>query len=56
MELKNYLSYLFKQGRQDLAIPFIEELVRENPDHPNLRQILEDLTQQAGRNPIDGVG
>lgn len=47
-ELKDYLSYLFEQGRQDLAIPFVEELVSENPEYEHLQRLLADLQNRAG--------
>ncbi|HEX9617056.1 MAG TPA: tetratricopeptide repeat protein, partial [Anaerolineales bacterium] len=56
VELKNYLSYLFKQGQQDLAIPFVEGLVSENPEHQSLQRILADLYRQAGRGSLEGDG
>jgi tetratricopeptide (TPR) repeat protein len=54
VELKNYLSFLFKQGQGDLAVPFLEELVRENPEHQSLQRILDDLIRQAGAVPGGG--
>ena len=56
VELKNYLSYLFKQGQQDLAIPFVEGLVSENYEHQSLQRILADLYRQAGRGSLEGDG
>jgi tetratricopeptide (TPR) repeat protein len=53
-ELKNYLSYLYKQGREDLATSFIEELARENPEYPSLQRLQEELEGQAGRTPRVG--
>jgi tetratricopeptide (TPR) repeat protein len=41
--LKKYLDYLANQGRGELAVPFLEGLVDENPDQPALRRMLDEL-------------
>jgi tetratricopeptide (TPR) repeat protein len=41
--LKRYLDYLASQDQGDLAVPFLEGLVNENPDQPALRRMLEEM-------------
>lgn len=48
-ELENYLSYLDGSGKKEQAIPFLEELVKENEDRVVLRRTLADQYQQAGQ-------
>jgi predicted Zn-dependent protease len=60
-ELDNYLTYLEGNRRNAEAIPFLEELVNEHGEHPNLRRALATLYQLAGRHEdaiaqLDAVG
>jgi tetratricopeptide (TPR) repeat protein len=48
-ELKNYISYLSGQDRIAEAIPFVEGLLSEYPDHLGLRRNLAGLYRQTGR-------
>lgn len=48
-ELENYLSYLESDGKKKQAIPFLEELVKENEDQAMLRRALADQYLQAGQ-------
>ena len=48
-ELENYLSYLEGKGKKEQAIPFLEELVKENEDRVILRRALADQYQKAGQ-------
>jgi len=60
-ELENYLSYLDGSGKKEQAIPFLEELVKENEDRVVLRRTLADQYQQAGQTEeaiaqLDAIG
>ena len=48
-ELESYLSYLESNGKKELAIPFLEDLVKENEDRVVLRRALAEQYQQAGQ-------
>lgn len=48
-ELQSYLGYLESTGRSEQAIPFLEELVKENEDQIILRRALADCYRQAGQ-------
>lgn len=48
-ELQSYLGYLEGNGQNDLAIPFLEDLVKDNEDQVVLRQALADCYRQAGQ-------
>ena len=48
-ELESYLSYLESKGKKEQAIPFLEDLVKENEDRVVLRRALADQYQQAGQ-------
>jgi tetratricopeptide (TPR) repeat protein len=48
-ELESYLSYLESIGKKEQAIPFLEELVKENEDRIVLRRALADQYQRAGQ-------
>jgi tetratricopeptide (TPR) repeat protein len=60
-ELENYLSYLEGKGKKEQAIPFLEELVKENEDRVILRRALADQYQKAGQTEdaiaqLDAIG
>jgi len=48
-ELESYLSYLESNSKKEQAIPFLEELVKENENRIVLRRALADQYQQAGQ-------
>ena len=48
-ELESYLSYLESSGKKELAVPFLENLVKENEDRIVLRRALANQYQQAGQ-------
>ncbi len=48
-ELQNYLSYLESNGHSEQALPFLEELVKENEDQIMLRRALAEAYLQHGR-------
>jgi tetratricopeptide (TPR) repeat protein len=48
-ELENMLAFLEGAGRRKEAIPFLEELVNENPQQPILRRVLAEEYRRAGR-------
>ncbi|MBK7319322.1 tetratricopeptide repeat protein [Candidatus Villigracilis affinis] len=48
-ELENYITYLEGQGKNDLAISFIEEVMQEHPDQPILKRALAARLHYAGR-------
>lgn len=51
VELDNYISYLVSSGKVDETIRFLENLVQEEPNRPNIRRRLADLYRKAGRVP-----
>ena len=60
-ELENYLSYLESKGKKEQAIPFLEDLIKENEDRVVLRRALADQYRQAGQTEkamaeLDAVG
>jgi len=60
-ELENYLSYLESSSKKEQAIPFLEDLVKENEDRIVLRRALADQYQQAGQTQeaiaqLDAIG
>ena len=60
-ELESFLSYLESNGKKEQAIPFLEELVKENDDQVILRRALADQYQQAGQTEgaiaqLDAIG
>ncbi|GAB4505577.1 MAG: hypothetical protein Fur0043_25730 [Anaerolineales bacterium] len=60
-ELQNYLSYLESNGRSEQALPFLEELVKENEDQVILRRALAEAYHQAGQteqavSQLDAIG
>jgi tetratricopeptide (TPR) repeat protein len=60
-ELDGYLAHLESTGRGREAIPFLEELVKENPKQAILRRALAELYRQADRIPaavtqLDALG
>ena len=60
-ELENYLTYLDTNGKNELTIPFLEDLVEENTDEIVLRRALADQYQQARRtedaiSQLDAIG
>ncbi|MDO9303407.1 MAG: tetratricopeptide repeat protein [Anaerolineales bacterium] len=48
-ELENYISYLESQNRNDAAIAFVEDMLKEHPDQPLLKRALAMRFQHAGR-------
>jgi tetratricopeptide (TPR) repeat protein len=50
-ELDSFLAYLISASRQGEAIPFLEDMVNEDPKQPILRRVLAELYRQAGRHP-----
>lgn len=48
-ELENYISYLESQRKNELIIPFLEELSKEYEDKPILKRTLAAQLYQAGR-------
>lgn len=48
-ELENYISYLESQRKNELVIPFLEELSKEYEDKPILKRTLAAQLYQAGR-------
>jgi tetratricopeptide (TPR) repeat protein len=60
-ELESFKSYLQSTGRQGEAIPFLEDLINENPKQPILRRALAEEYRQAGKHAeaiaqLDQVG
>ena len=60
-ELENFLSHLESAGRRSEAIPFLEELVDDNPQQTVLRRVLAEEFRQAKRIPeaaaqLDALG
>ncbi len=60
-ELDGYLTHLQSSGRGGEIIPFLEELVKENPKQAILRSALAEQYRQAGRIPaavtqLDALG
>ena len=50
-ELDNFLAHMHSSGRRTLIIPFLEDLVSENPKQEILRRALAEEYRQAGRIP-----
>lgn len=48
-ELDNYLSYLHTHNKREQAIPFLEDLIKENEDSVILRRALADQYKQSGK-------
>jgi tetratricopeptide (TPR) repeat protein len=48
-ELEGYLSYLESNGKTEQAVPFLENLVKENEDRVVLRRALAEQYQQTGQ-------
>lgn len=48
-ELENYTSYLESQRKDDVAIAFVEELIKEHEDQPLLKRALAARLHHAGR-------
>jgi tetratricopeptide (TPR) repeat protein len=48
-ELENYTSYLENQRKNDTAIAFIEDLIKEHNDQPLLKRALAARLHHAGR-------
>jgi len=60
-ELENLITHLDGAGRRAEAIPFLEELVNENPQQMPLRRVLAEQYRQAKRIPdavaqLDTIG
>ncbi|MFZ5908417.1 MAG: tetratricopeptide repeat protein [Chloroflexota bacterium] len=60
-ELQSYLGYLESTGHSEQAVPFLEELVKENEDQIILRRALAGCYHQAGRTDqavaqLDAIG
>ncbi len=50
-ELDVYVSHLEQHGKMELAIAFLEELIRDHEDHPMLKRTLAALLHRNGRIP-----
>ncbi len=50
-ELENYINHLESQNKNELAITFLEELVKEHEDQPLLKRTLAAQLHQMGRTP-----
>jgi tetratricopeptide (TPR) repeat protein len=48
-ELENYITYLESQDKNEVAIVFIEETIKEYPDQPLLKRALAARLHHAGR-------
>jgi Flp pilus assembly protein TadD len=48
-ELENYLTHLESQHKNELALSFLETLVREHEDQPLFKRTLAAQLHQAGR-------
>jgi len=60
-ELENYITYLESQRKQELALPFLEDLIKEYDDQPLLKRALAAQLHQQGRteeavNLLDALG
>ncbi len=60
-ELQSYLSSLESNGRSGQALPFLEELVKENEEEVLLRRALAEAYRQAGQldqavSQLDAIG
>ena len=50
-ELDVYVSHLEQHGKMELAVAFLEELIRDHEDHPMLKRTLAALLHRNGRIP-----
>jgi len=48
-ELENYISHLESQNKNDIAILFLGDLVKDHPDQPLIKRTLAVRLQRAGR-------
>jgi len=48
-ELENYITHLESQNKNDLAIAFIEDLIKDHPDQPLLKRALAARLYHAGQ-------
>ncbi|MBI5353519.1 MAG: tetratricopeptide repeat protein [Chloroflexi bacterium] len=48
-ELENYISYLESQRKNDIAIAFIEDLIKDHDEQPLLKRALAARLHHAGR-------
>jgi tetratricopeptide (TPR) repeat protein len=48
-ELENYISYLESQNKNDVAILFIEDIIKDHGDQPLLKRALAARLHHAGR-------
>jgi tetratricopeptide (TPR) repeat protein len=48
-ELENYISYLESQNKNDIAIVFLEDMLKEHPDQLLLKRALAERLHYAGR-------
>ena len=60
-ELESFLTYLDSNHRNEDAIPFLEDLVKEHPDQSLYRRALADQLHRLGRtdeavNQLDALG
>jgi tetratricopeptide (TPR) repeat protein len=60
-ELESYVTHLESQSKGDYAIAFIDELIKEHPEHPLLKRPLAAQYHRAGRTPeaisiLDALG
>ena len=48
-ELENYITHLESQDKNEIAITFIEDIIKEHPDQPLLKRALAARLHHAGR-------
>jgi tetratricopeptide (TPR) repeat protein len=48
-ELENYISHLESQNKGDVAIQFLEDIIKDHPDQPLLKRALAVQFHHAGR-------
>jgi tetratricopeptide (TPR) repeat protein len=48
-ELENYITHLESQNKDDVAILFLEDMLKEHPEQPLLKRALAARLQHAGR-------
>ncbi|NOH03277.1 MAG: hypothetical protein HND47_15615 [Chloroflexi bacterium] len=61
IELENYITHLESQGKGELALKFLEELVRDHAEQPALKRTYAALLHRTGRTGeaislLDGLG
>jgi tetratricopeptide (TPR) repeat protein len=60
-ELENYINHLESQNKNELALTFLEELIKDHEDQPLLKRTLAAQFHRAGRTTeavtlLDGLG